>query len=401
MRIISLGDVASGVWDDFVEASSEAWLFHQTDWIGIESRFFAAENCSFGVLDDQGEIAAVCPLYQRHLERGRWTERLMDSGHHRQAGPAFRDALPAPVRKAAIKMLMRQILDESRRLDVDRIQLNLHNLAPALNDGRTMEIPFWVQEFGFQLGLHTGPNGDLALPGLSSVSADQIVDLAEAEETVFQRLDENFRKAVRKATKAAFAIEVDDKDSIKDYYALAEVSAQRTQERLPSREYYQSIWNAFHRREQCAILFARHGDRRVAAIYLLMAKGSAFYLAGVSHHDFLPMRVNNYLHWEALRWARNHGCRRYRLGPVFPELPRDWPVSRVSRFKGEFGAASRTITQGSLFLKPERYLEEAREAVALRCRCPQPDAEALVAQTPRFKRVLRRLGTLGLGSIVR
>jgi hypothetical protein len=401
MRIIPFGDVASGVWDDLVEQSSEAWLFHQTGWIAIESRFFADENCSFGVLDDRGEIVAVCPLYQRHLERGRWTERLLDSGHHRQAGPAIRDALPGPVRKAAIKMLMRQILDESRRLDVDRIHLNSHNLAPASSDGRTMEIPFWVQEFGFQLGLYTGQNGDLALPGLSSVSADQIVDLTEAEDTVFQRLDENFRKAVRKGRKAGFAIEEDDKEPIEDYYTLAEVSAQRTQECLPSREYYQSIWSALHRRGQCAVLFARHGDRRVAAIYLLVDKGSAFYLAGVSHHDFLPMRVNNFLHWEALRWARNHGCRRYRLGPVFPELPRDWPVSRVSRFKGEFGAASRTITQGSLFLKPERYLEEAREAVALRCRCLLPDAEPLVAQTPRFKRVLRRLGSLGLGSIGR
>src|SRR5262249_16884413 len=154
---------------------------------------------------------------------------------------------------------------------------------------------FWVRDFGFQLGLHTGPSGDLALPGLSTLSADQVVELADSEEAIFQRLDENFRKAVRKAVKSGLTLQVAEQDPLSDYYALAEVSARRTHECLPGIEYYQAIWSALQPCGQCVVLFAAHEGRRVGALFLLLAKGSATYLAGVSHHDFLPMRVNNFL----------------------------------------------------------------------------------------------------------
>jgi hypothetical protein len=368
MKVISFAELPARRWDDVVDQSAEAWLFHRADWVAIETQFAARANCSFAVQDADGELAAICPLYRRDLGRGRWIERVLDSGHHRQAGPAFRDGLAPSAREAAEEAAMRHILEEGSRQEVDRIQLNAHNLAPAVADHRSVELPFWVRDFGFRLGLHTALNGDLALPGLSTLSADQVVELADAEEALFQRLDENCRKAVRKAVKSGLTLQVAEQDPIGDYYALAEVSARRTQEHLPDRAYYRAIWDALHPCGQCAVLFAVHEGRLAGAVYLLVAKRSAAFFAGVSHHDFLSMRVNNFLHWEAIRWAKSQGCRYYRLGPVFPELPPDWPVSRVSRFKGEFGATARTVIQGSLFLKPERYLEEAHQAVALACR---------------------------------
>jgi hypothetical protein len=81
----------------------------------------------------------------------------------------------------------------------------------------------------------------------------------------------------------------------------------------------------------------------------------------------LAARVNNLLHWEAIRWARNKGCGRYRLGPVFPELPEGWPISRVSRFKGNLGAWPYHIIQGSLFLHPEKYEADGAAAITSLC----------------------------------
>jgi hypothetical protein len=368
MKVVPFAQVPARLWDEVVEGSAEAWLFHRADWVAIEAPFFAQANCSFAVQDDRGEVAAVCPLYQRDLGRGRWIERLLDSGQSRQAGPAFRDTLAPAVRKAARKFLMRHILEEGNSRDVDRIQLSVHNLAPAAQDNRLVEIPFWVCEYDFQLGLHTGPNGDLPVPGMSTVAADQIVELEAPEEALFQGLAEDFRNAVRKGQKGGLVCEAGTGDPIADYYALAEISAQRTGERLAPRDYYQALWQTFAPYDRCAVLFALHDGRKVGALFLLLDKGSAQWLAGVSHPDYLPMRVNSFLNWQAIRWLEAHGCRRYRLGPVFPELPADWPVSRVSHFKGDFRAASRTIIQGSLFLKPQRYLEDAQQAITLTCR---------------------------------
>ena len=55
------------------------------------------------------------------------------------------------------------------------------------------------------------------------------------------------------------------------------------------------------------------------------------------------------------------------LGPIFPEHPYDWPISKVSRFKKKFGATNVTIIQGSFFCRPEKYLEMAQEQIVELC----------------------------------
>jgi hypothetical protein len=144
------------------------------------------------------------------------------------------------------------------------------------------------------------------------------------------------------------------------------------------------VWESLSPTGRCAVFFAYHEGVRAAGLFLLIDKHGVQYFAGVSHQDFLPLRVNNFLHWQAICWARNQGLRHYRLGPIFPELPDNWPVSRVSRFKGEFGASSVPLIQGSLFLKPGRYLEDARRAVALRCGVAEDQA---VPARPEFGRL--------------
>ncbi len=392
MRIVPYQETDPGTWDAVVDGSAEAWLFHRHDWVAVESSHWTLENRSFALVDDGGRCIAVCPLYVRSLPRG-WQERVLDTGHHRHTGPAFLDGLPPEVRKAGVKILMRRILEEGRRYNADRIIMNAHNLAPASRAVRQAEIPWWVMDYGFRLGLHVGPCGDMAIPGLSTVNADQILDLSPGEDELFRGLDTSFQRAIRKAVKAGLSVAQEDGEPVDGYYTLAKESAQRTGERLPPREYYLDIWTRFGARGECAFLFARHGGVAAGAILLLLYKGSANFLGGVSRGDYLAARVNNLLHWEAIRWARNKGCGRYRLGPVFPELPEGWPISRVSRFKGNLGAWPYHIIQGSLFLHPEKY--EADGAAAITSLCSNrnggsehrievlPDVEAGGGKAPR------------------
>lgn len=394
MRVVPFQDVDPEKWDAVVGGSAEAWLFHLHDWIAVESAHWALENHSFALLDDGGNYAAVCPLYVRSLPRG-WQERVLDTGHHRHTGPAFVDGLEPEVRKAGVKILMRRILEEGNSQDVDRIILNAHNLAPANLTGRQFEIPYWVMDYGFRLGLHSGPCGDMAIPGLTTVNADQILDLSPEEGELFRNLDTSFQRAVRKAVKAGLTVTAGETEPIDRYYALARESAKRTGERLPAKEYYLELWERLGEKDRCAVLFARYNETVVGAILLLLYKGSANFLGGVSHGDYLAWRVNNLLHWEAIRWARSRGCARYRLGPVFPELPEDWPISRVSRFKGSLGAASYNIVQGSLFLHPEKYAADAAAAVASLC-AARRDPDKRPAEISRDE---SRKGKLATGSV--
>jgi hypothetical protein len=266
---------------------------------------------------------------------------------------------------------MREIERLAELLSCDRIQLGAQNLAPRYLRGWREEIPFWVFEYGFELGIQFGSLGLAPAPGMATCAVDQVVDLTHDEETILARFDGSCRKALRKAESAGVQLEQGNLETpeatVRRYYALAQRSAARTGETLPPMDYYTDLLAAFAGDGRVAVLFARKDESDAAALMLGIDKAAASFLAGVSDPYHLPSRVNDFIHWSAIRWARERGCAWYRLGPVFPTLPADWPVARVSRFKSKFGAQSLITIQGSRFLRPERYFELGVAALRERC----------------------------------
>lgn len=363
MKVVQFNQVDRKEWNDLCDRSSQAWLMHRWEWIDIESRYFFPENYSFAVIQGQ-RLVAVQPLYLFHAGLGTWIEILLHSGLHRHTGLALADNLESGMKKEARSVAMAQIDQIALDVDADRIQLNSQNLAPANLGFDRREIPFWVSDLGYYLGLNMGPGGLVPAPGLATCCADQIVYLADSEEVLFSRLDESCRRAVRKAKAANLQVCEGMDGSINDYYSLAKLSAVRTGETLAPLGYYEGVWDAMYLAGNCQILFVTHAERKVAALLLLTYKGGAHFLGGVSDPEFLSMRVNDFLHWSAILWAKRRGLKVYRLGPIFPELPDDWPVARVSRFKGKFGGRSVPIIQGSRFRYPEKYLEAAKAHIS-------------------------------------
>ena len=365
MKIEPYSSVPRHEWDGVCESSSLAWLFHRAAWIDIEERFFVRSNHSIALrLSDR--CIGVLPLYLSDSAAGTGGERLLHSGIHRHTGLALVKGLDPPTAKAARSAAMRSVLTLAEKLDADRVQLNSQNLAPQNLSPARREIPFWVEDYSFYLGLQIGQDGMVPAPGMATCNADQIVELSSSEEEMFRRLDN--RQNVRKAQAAGVTFEAGDATScVDDYYAIAKKSAVRTREKLPPSDYYRAIWQALGAVDRCAMLFACKEGVRVAGLLLAIDKGAASFLAGASDPEYLPLRVNDFLHWSAMVWAARKGLARYRLGPVFPELPDSWAVSKVSAFKNKFGARSVTTIQGSYFRRPEKYLGAAAAHLRLLC----------------------------------
>jgi hypothetical protein len=357
MNIEPYTTVSRPAWEAVCAGSSQAWLFHRAAWVDIEERIFVKANCSFGLrLGDR--LIGVHPLYLGDAASGTGGERLLHSGIHRHTGLALVDGLDGPTVRAAQSVAIRNVFSLAESMDVDRVQLNSHNLAPLNLSPARREIPFWVEEFGFFLGLQVGKDGIVPAPGMATCNADQIVDLGGAEEELFRRLDN--RQNVRKAQAAGLVFEIgEDESCVDSYYAIARRSASRTGEQLPPADYYRTLWRALKGDDHCAVLFTSKDGTRLAGLFLVIDKNAASFLAGVSDPEYLPLRVNDFLHWSAMVWAKRKGLLHYRLGPIFPELPASWPVSRVSAFKSKFGARSFTTIQGSFFRRPEKYVKAA------------------------------------------
>lgn len=370
MKIVPFSNVTKTDWDSVCGASGQAWLYHSADWIEIERKFFAKANLSFA-LYSRSRIVGIQPLYLSECGLGTWVERLINSGVHRHAGLAIVEGLDHGEIRAARTEAIREVHEAAQRYGADRIQLNVQNLAPENLIAGPQEVPFWVEDYGYQLGLNFGPLGMLPAPGLSTCCADQIVRLDGSEEELFLRLDESCRRAIRKAQKLGMVFQAGkDRGCVEEYYHLARRSAARTGEALLPPAYFFEVWGRFSHAGRCAFLFACLNGDPVAALVVLIYKRAASFLAGVSDPARLHLRGNDFLHWSAMLWAKRAGCSVYRLGPSFPEVPADWPIARIGRFKTKFGGRPKPVIQGSFYLHREKYAELAAQHVQLLCSLP-------------------------------
>jgi hypothetical protein len=368
MRAVAFETVPAADWDYAHANSDEAWLYHRRDWVLIEQGFHLA-NKSIAALGDDDAIVGILPLYVARAQGGpEFAELVLHSGMHRHAGPAIVNGLTARTRREIQACLMQRVFDIAAAEDADRIQLSAHNLAPALLGAPRGHLPYWVEDYGFQSGISFGPGFMMPCPGMSTCCADQIVDLSRDVPTLFDALDPSCRKAVRKANSFDLSFGIDPSNEAPSrYYALAERSVTRTGEILPQAEYYTSVHAKLAQDGRASIGFVTHQGRDVAAIFLLIDKGGVNFMAGVSDPDALPMRVNDFMHWQTILHCRSAGFARYRLGPIFPEIPKDWTIARVSAFKAKFGGTSAEIVHGSFFLRPEKYMATGRYLLDLAC----------------------------------
>lgn len=360
MKVVAFADIPPRVWNILVNESSDAWVFHRSEWIDLESRFGGAFPLSFGIID-HGSLVALQPLYRSQLGLGPFVETLVHSGLHRHTGLTLAPGLD-PAKIAAVKSIaMNTIYAAANSCKADRIYLAQQNLAPTSLSSARCEIPFWVLDYGFELGNNFGPAGLAPGPGLATTVVDQIINLHASEDELFAALNESCRRAIRKGINAGLqAVDLSGApECIDEYWRLAKLSATRSGENLPGRDYYDAIRAAFLNTGIFTALFIKFGDHLAASALLLRDKKACQFFAGVSDPAYLGDRVNDVLHWSIIRHAKKHGDSAYRLGPYFPSVPRGWPIETISRFKSKFGAAPWTIVQGSRYLKPERYRDIA------------------------------------------
>jgi len=368
VKAVPFCDIPKQEWDALAELSREAWLYHRHDWITLESEYAEAENISFGIFL-KGRLVGIAPLYISQVGLGHFVETLVHDGYHRHTGLATLPGLERSCHSLIQSTWLEEIERVAQSADADRIHLARQNLAPASLGPEREEIPHFVTENRFQLGQNFGPLGVLPAPGLSTTVADQIVELDAEEADLFMRLKESCRRAVRKAEKASaeFKEITQAQDPIAIYYKLAQLSAERTGEQLVSIDYYRAIHSRFSASGRCSVYLVEIKGCPCAAIILLHDKSGVYFLSGVSDPGFLDSRVNDYLHWSAIRWSLAQGFAHYKLGPYFPSVPMGWPIETVSRFKTKFGGRPKTIVQGSRFLKPSRYGDIAQSYTRLLC----------------------------------
>jgi lipid II:glycine glycyltransferase (peptidoglycan interpeptide bridge formation enzyme) len=179
-----------------------------------------------------------------------------------------------------------------------------------------------------------------------------IIDISCAEETILARMKQKTRYNIRLAEKKS--VTVRPWNDIPAFHKMMLATGGRDGFGVHSLEYYQRAYELLHPEGMCEVLVAEFEGNPLAALFVARSGIHAYYLYGASTDDERNRMPTYLLQWEAMRWAKAHGCLNYDLWGVPDEdevileanfEKRQDGLWGVYRFKRGFGGELKRAAQ--------------------------------------------------------
>jgi lipid II:glycine glycyltransferase (peptidoglycan interpeptide bridge formation enzyme) len=176
-----------------------------------------------------------------------------------------------------------------------------------------------------------------------------LVDLSASEEEMLARMKPKTRYNIRLAEKKGVTVRTGTVDDLPMLYKMYAETSVRDDFVIRDENYYMIVWKLFMQSEasgqpSAIPLIAEVDDAPVAAIFMFIFAGRAYYVYGMSrnlHREKMPTYL---LQWEAMKRAKANGCAAYDLWgapEVFDESDSMWGVYRFKEGLG--GEVIRTL----------------------------------------------------------
>jgi peptidoglycan pentaglycine glycine transferase (the first glycine) len=177
-----------------------------------------------------------------------------------------------------------------------------------------------------------------------------VIDLSTNEEDMLARMKPKTRYNIRLSEKKGVSIRAGTSDDFPMLYKMYAETSVRDGFVIRDENYYMTVWRLFGQlpaskdRPSAIPLIAEVDGVSVAAIFLFMFAGRAYYVYGMSRNAHREKMPTYLLQWEAMKRAKVYGCSFYDLWgapEVFNESDSMWGVYRFKEGLG--GEVVRTL----------------------------------------------------------
>jgi len=331
-------------WDEFVDLSDDAWLWHRFDFQDVISTWPGRRDLSFAILDtaEKGECVCLVPL---QLSANRLAGLLPWTSLESLGGLAYLAGLAEGRRKKLIDATSAFLVTLARRNGAAEITLAIAPLTPSLRGESLPRV-----------------NPLLTLGCENSLTQTWLVDLRTEEERLWARLEGRARTEIRKAERAGVVVRnADQLGDLDAYYELHRATCVRTGINPHPREYFEASWQSLVATQLAHVLLAERDGVVVAAANFAVYKKGALYWTGAAAETGLEFGANALLQWRAIQWMLTQGVEWYETGEAFPNL-KEGKLKQLSDFKKSFGGALYPYYRGRLVVKPRvsAFLQFAR-----------------------------------------
>jgi lipid II:glycine glycyltransferase (peptidoglycan interpeptide bridge formation enzyme) len=141
-----------------------------------------------------------------------------------------------------------------------------------------------------------------------------IINISDTEEAILARMKQKTRYNIRLAEKKGVTVRA--WDDLPAFHQMMLVTGGRDSFGVHSQEYYQRAYDLLHPKGMCEILVAEFEGKPLAALFVAKSGTHSYYLYGASNDEERNRMPTYLLQWEAIRWAKAHGCEDYDLWGV-------------------------------------------------------------------------------------
>lgn len=162
-----------------------------------------------------------------------------------------------------------------------------------------------------------------------------VIDLRGSEEEILARMKQKTRYNIRLAEKKG--VTVRPWEDIQAFHDMLLVTGGRDAFGVHTLEYYRRAYELFHPAGMAELLVAEFEGRPLAALMAFRHGKRAWYVYGASNDEERNRMPAYLLQWEAMRWARSHGCEEYDLWGVPDEDEAALEAGFETRHEGLWG----------------------------------------------------------------
>jgi len=162
-----------------------------------------------------------------------------------------------------------------------------------------------------------------------------IIDLKDSEEQILARMKQKTRYNIRLAEKKG--VTVRPWSDLAAFHQMMQLTGGRDGFGVHSLEYYKRAYELMYPKQMCEILVAEYEGKSLAALLVARSGNRAYYLYGASTDEERNRMPTYLLQWEAMKWAKAHGCEEYDLWGVPDEDEATLEANFEKRHDGLWG----------------------------------------------------------------
>ncbi|NGP53695.1 peptidoglycan bridge formation glycyltransferase FemA/FemB family protein [Thioalkalivibrio sp. XN8] len=201
----------------------------------------------------------------------------------------------------------------AREDDPDVLAAVVERLDEVAQEARAVSLR--VQTFCLQANARAALEMDGFIEDESWVGRQTttVARLGFSDEDLLARMAKQGRYKTRLAKRSGVVVSVGGADTLEEFFALHQMTAEHHGFPIFPRSYYNYIWSLFADGGRVQQFIAVHDGKPVAAILNAIVGDHMLYgWGGTDRSDAASKLAANYLlHYEAMKWARDHGCSLY------------------------------------------------------------------------------------------